>query len=137
MPEPTFEAAGRRIWSVSELTAQIKELLEERFVGFWVEGEISNLRVPSSGHAYFTLKDEAAQLRAVLFRNRGRRLRFALEDGLQVIGFGSLEVYAARGEYQLVVELLEPKGVGALQLAFEQLKARLLAEGLFDEARKR
>ncbi|MFQ5896851.1 MAG: exodeoxyribonuclease VII large subunit [Candidatus Methylomirabilia bacterium] len=137
MREPTFAEAGRRVWSVSELTARIKELLEERFLGLWVEGEISNLRIPSSGHAYFTLKDEAAQLRAVLFRNRGRRLRFALEDGLQVMAFGSLEVYAARGEYQLVVELLEPKGLGALQLAFEQLKARLLAEGLFDEARKR
>jgi exodeoxyribonuclease VII large subunit len=102
-----------------------------------VEGEISNLRQPSSGHAYFTLKDDAAQLRAVLFRNRGRRVRFDLEDGLKVLAFGGLDVYAARGEYQLVVELLEPRGVGALQVAFEQLKRRLEAEGLFDQARKR
>ena len=98
----------------------------------WVEGEISNLRTPSSGHAYFTLKDDAAQLRCVLFRGRGRRVRFELEDGMQVLAFGGLDVYANRGEYQLVVELLEPKGLGALQIAFEQLKRRLEAEGLFD-----
>jgi exodeoxyribonuclease VII large subunit len=127
----------RTVWTVSELTARIKELLEERFPAFWVEGEISNLRVPSSGHAYFTLKDESAQIRAVLFRNRSRRVRFELEDGLHVLAFGSLEVYAVKGEYQLVVELLEPRGLGVLQLAFEQLKARLAAEGLFDPARKR
>lgn len=128
---------ARTVWTVSELTARIKELLEERFPAFWVEGEISNLRVPSSGHAYFTLKDELAQIKAVLFRNRSRRVRFELEDGLHVLAFGSLDVYAVKGEYQLVVELLEPKGLGALQLAFEQLKARLAAEGLFDQARKR
>ena len=104
----------RPVWTVSELTARIKELLEERFPAFWVEGEISNLRVPSSGHAYFTLKDEGAQIKAVLFRNRSRRIRFELEDGLHVLAFGSLDVYAAKGEYQLVVELLEPKGLGAL-----------------------
>jgi exodeoxyribonuclease VII large subunit len=102
-----------------------------------VEGEISNLRTPSSGHAYFTLKDDGAQLRCVLFRSRGRRLAFQPEDGMQVLAFGGLDVYLARGEYQLVVELLEPKGVGALQLAFEQLKRKLEAEGLFDAARKR
>ena len=128
---------NRPVWTVSELTARIKELLEERFPAFWVEGEISNLRVPSSGHAYFTLKDELAQIKAVLFRNRSRRIRFELEDGLHVLAFGSLDVYAVKGEYQLVVELLEPKGLGALQLAFEQLKVRLAAEGLFDQARKR
>ncbi|MBI4609123.1 MAG: exodeoxyribonuclease VII large subunit [Candidatus Rokubacteria bacterium] len=127
----------RPVWTVSELTARIKELLEERFPACWVEGEISNLRVAASGHAYFTLKDESAQIKAVLFRNRSRRVRFEVEDGLHVLAFGSLEVYAARGEYQLVVELLEPKGLGALQLAFEQLKARLAAEGLFAPARKR
>jgi exodeoxyribonuclease VII large subunit len=103
----------------------------------WVEGEISNLRTPSSGHAYFTLKDDGAQLRCVLFRGRGRRVAFQPEDGMQVLAFGGLDVYLARGEYQLVVELLEPKGVGALQLAFEQLKRKLAAEGLFEEARKR
>jgi exodeoxyribonuclease VII large subunit len=128
---------ARQVWSVSELTQRIKDLLEERFPGFWVEGEISNLRIPASGHAYFTLKDEAAQIRAVLFRNRARRVRFEPTDGLSVLAFGGLEVYGPRGEYQLVVELLEPKGLGALQLAFEQLKTRLGAEGLFDAARKR
>jgi len=127
----------RSVLTVSELTARIKGQLEERFPAVWVEGEISNLRAPSSGHAYFTLKDDLAQLRCVLFRSRGRRVRFELEDGLQVLAFGALDVYAARGEYQLVVELMEPKGLGALQLAFEQLKKKLAAEGLFDPARKR
>jgi len=116
---------------------RLKAALEETFPGVWVEGEISNLRTPGSGHAYFTLKDEGAQLSAVLFRGRGRRVRFDLEDGMQVLAFGGLDVYAARGQYQLVVEMMEPKGLGALQLAFEQLKRRLEAEGLFDEGRKR
>ena len=116
---------------------RIKASLEDQFPAVWVEGEISNLRTPSSGHAYFTLKDDTAQLRCVLFRGRGRRVAFQPEDGMQVLAFGGLDVYLARGEYQLVVELLEPKGVGALQLAFEQLKRRLEAEGLFDAARKR
>jgi len=129
--------SDRAVWSVSELTARIKAQLEEGFPTVWVEGEISNLRLPGSGHAYFTLKDEMAQLRAVLFRGRGRRVRFDLEDGMQVLAFGGLDVYAARGQYQLVVEMMEPKGLGALQLAFEQLKRRLEAEGLFDEGRKR
>jgi exodeoxyribonuclease VII large subunit len=127
----------RVVCTVSELAMRIKEQLEEHFPAVWVEGEISNLRTPSSGHAYFTLKDDAAQLRCVLFRGRGRRVAFQPEDGMQVLAFGGLDVYLARGEYQLVVELLEPKGVGALQLAFEQLKRRLEAEGLFDGARKR
>ena len=129
--------AERPVFTVSELTARIKGRLEDAFPAVWVEGEISNLRAPSSGHAYFTLKDDLAQLRCVLFRGRGRRVRFALEDGLQVLVFGGLDVYAARGEYQLVAELMEPKGLGALQLAFEQLKRKLEAEGLFDQARKR
>ncbi|HKX04656.1 MAG TPA: exodeoxyribonuclease VII large subunit, partial [Methylomirabilota bacterium] len=116
---------------------RIKSSLEETFPAVWVEGEISNLRTPSSGHAYFTLKDDTAQLRCVLFRGRGRRVAFQPEDGMQVLAFGGLDVYVARGEYQLVVELLEPKGVGALQLAFEQLKRKLEAEGLFDAGRKR
>jgi exodeoxyribonuclease VII large subunit len=127
----------RRVLTVSELTDQLRRAVEERFPAVWVEGEISNFRLYGSGHAYFTLKDEGAQLRAVLFRNRTRRLRFEPGDGQHVLAFGSLEVYAQRGEYQLVVELLEPRGLGALQLAFEQLKARLDAEGLFDAARKR
>src|SRR5713226_6069204 len=129
--------AERRVFTVSELTGQIKGTLEGAFPAVWVEGEISNLRVPSSGHAYFTLKDEGAQLSAVLFRGRGRRVRFEPEDGMHVLAFGGLDVYAARGQYQLVVELMEPQGLGALQLAFEQLKRKLEAEGLFDEGRKR
>jgi len=129
--------SGRAVLTVSELTARLREALEERFPAVWVEGEISNYRLYGSGHAYFTLKDADAQLRAVLFRNRMRRIRFEPTDGLHVMAFGSIEVYPQRGEYQLVVELLEPKGLGALQLAFEQLKARLQAEGLFDPARKR
>jgi exodeoxyribonuclease VII large subunit len=127
----------RVVCTVSELAMRIKAQLEDQFPAVWVEGEISNLRTPSSGHAYFTLKDDGAQLRCVLFRGRGRRVAFQPEDGMQVLAFGGLDVYLARGEYQLVVELLEPKGVGALQLAFEQLKRKLAAEGFFEEARKR
>ena len=130
-------STGRAVLSVSELTRRLQEVMEDRFPAVWVEGEISNFRLYGSGHAYFTLKDADAQLRAVLFRNRGRRIKFEPADGLHVMAFGSIEVYPQRGEYQLVVELLEPKGLGALQLAFEQLKARLQAEGLFDQARKR
>src|SRR3990172_5254957 len=130
-------SSERAVLTVSELTAQLRAVLEERFPTVWVDGEISNYRLYGSGHAYFTLKDADSQLRCVLFRNRGRRIRFEPADGLHVMAFGSVEVYAQRGEYQLVVELLEPKGLGALQLAFEQLKARLQGEGLFDRARKR
>jgi len=130
-------STGRAVLTVSELTRRLQETLEERFPAVWVEGEISNYRLYGSGHAYFTLKDADSQIRAVLFRNRGRRIKFEPADGLHVMAFGSIEVYPQRGEYQLVIELLEPKGLGALQLAFEQLKARLQAEGLFDHARKR
>jgi len=130
-------STGRAVLTVSELTRRLQETLEERFPAVWVEGEISNYRLYGSGHAYFTLKDADSQIRAVLFRNRGRRIKFEPADGLHVMAFGSIEVYPQRGEYQLVIELLEPKGLGALQLAFEQLKARLQAEGLFDQARKR
>src|SRR5262249_51158935 len=129
--------AGRRVFTVSELTRAVKNTLEGRVGGLWVEGEISTLRVHTSGHVYFTLKDDEAQVRAVLFRSRMRRVRFEPADGLHVLAFGRLEIYAVRGEYQLVCEVLEPKGLGALQLAFEQLKARLAAAGLFDPARKR
>ena len=129
--------AERAVLTVSQLTDQLRAVVEEQFPAVWVEGEISNFRVYGSGHAYFTLKDETAQVRGVLFRNRMRRIRFEPGDGQHVLAFGSLEVYATRGEYQLVVELLEPRGLGALQLAFEQLKARLGAEGLFAESRKR
>jgi exodeoxyribonuclease VII large subunit len=128
---------NRSVLTVSELTEKLRAVLEERFPMVWVEGEVSNFKVYGSGHAYFTLKDAGAQVRAVLFRNRMRRIRFEPGDGLHVLAMGSVEVYPQRGEYQLVVELLEPRGLGALQLAFEQLKARLAAEGLFDEGRKR
>jgi exodeoxyribonuclease VII large subunit len=130
-------SADRRVLTVSALSAQLAQAMDERFPAVWVEGEISNFKVYASGHAYFTLKDETAQLRCVLFRTRARRVRFEPKDGLHVMAFGAIEIYPQRGEYSLVVELLEPRGLGALQLAFEQLKQRLQAEGLFDAARKR
>ena len=123
--------------SVSDVTRLIRNSLEDQFQDVWIEGEISNLRAPSSGHFYFTLKDPQSQLRGVLFRSGALRLRFALQEGLAVIARGRISVYEPRGEYQLIVDSLEPKGVGAFQLAFEQLKERLSQEGLFDEARKR
>ncbi len=112
-------------------------LLEKEFFDVWVSGEISNYRAATSGHCYFTLKDANAQLRAVCFRNQARYLKFKPQDGISVIARGRLSVYEARGEYQLCVEYLEPAGMGALQLAFEQLKQKLAAEGLFERARKR
>ncbi|HXG66275.1 MAG TPA: exodeoxyribonuclease VII large subunit [Blastocatellia bacterium] len=128
---------GRRPLSVSELTAHIKILVEDQFFDVWVEGEISNFRRHSSGHWYFTLKDEGALLRCASFRMQNRLMRFTPEDGLTVSARGRLSVYEARGEYQMVVEYMEPVGFGALQFAFEQLKRRLAAEGLFDLDRKR
>jgi len=125
------------ILTVTQLTSQIKTLLEEAFPDVWVEGEISNLSIPQSGHAYFTLKDEHAQVRAVMFRSSLRFLKFTLQHGIQVLCRGRLSVYDPRGEYQLILDYIEPKGVGALQLAFEQLKARLEKEGLFDRERKK
>jgi exodeoxyribonuclease VII large subunit len=119
------------ILTVTQLTNQIKNLLEGAFPDVWVEGEISNLSIPQSGHAYFTLKDEQSQVRAVLFRSAQRFLKFTLQHGIRVICRGRVGVYEPRGEYQFVVDYVEPKGVGALQLAFEQLKARLEMEGLF------
>ena len=126
-----------RALTVSELTARIKILLETGFAEVWVEGEVSNFRRHGSGHWYFTLKDEGAMLRCASFRMQNRLIRFLPEDGLTVRAHGRLSLYEARGEYQLLVEYLEPVGVGALQLAFEQLKRRLAAEGLFDLDRKR
>ena len=125
------------ILTISQLTLQIKTLLEGSFPDIWVEGEISNLSIPQSGHAYFTLKDERAQVRAVLFRSSQRFLKFTLQHGMQVLCRGRVSVYEPRGEYQLILDYIEPKGVGALQLAFEQLKARLEKEGLFDLERKK
>lgn len=129
----------RPIWTVSELTRAIKETLEgdERFINILVKGEISNFKHHTSGHMYFTLKDEHSRLKCVMFRSYNARLRFRPEDGLTVIAGGTLGVYEVAGEYQLYVEELYPAGQGALYLAFEQLKAKLQAEGLFDAARKR
>jgi exodeoxyribonuclease VII large subunit len=130
-------APERKIWSVAELTARISGLLASQFSNLWVEGEVSNYRPAQSGHLYFTLKDAKAQVRCVCFRTQAMRLKFRPEDGLKLIVRGSISVYEPRGEYQIYVEHIEPSGVGALQLAFEQLKKRLEAEGLFDKARKK
>ena len=126
-----------KVYTVSELTRLVKTELENAFPMLWVEGEISNFHRHHSGHLYFTLKDEISQLRTVMFRSDAKRVPFELKDGLQVVARGRINVYEPRGEYQLVVELLEPKGKGALQLAFEQLKEKLQKEGLFDPARKK
>jgi len=127
----------RRIYTVAELTTQIRGTLESRFFEVWVEGELSNCRVWNTGHLYFTLKDAHAQLKGVMFRTSLRTLRFAPKDGLRVVARGRVTVYDPKGEYQIVCEHFEPEGLGARQLAFEQLKARLTAEGLFAPARKR
>ncbi len=126
-----------QILSVSALTRLIKQQLESRFADVWVEGEISNLRIPSSGHLYLTLKDENAQVRAVIFRASGRSSNFIPKEGQQVLCRGRVTVYEPRGEYQIVVDTIEPRGLGALQAAFEQLKERLQKEGLFDPSRKK
>lgn len=123
--------------SVWELTEQLKDAVETTFPAVWVSGEISNFSRPASGHCYLTLKDDKAQLRAVIWRSASARLRFELEDGLEVLCQGAIEVYAARGTYQLVIQQIVPKGIGALELALRRLRERLAAEGLFDSARKR
>lgn len=128
---------GPRIFSVTELTREIKAVLEGRFPSVLVKGEVSNLKSPSSGHLYFTLKDSGACIDAVLFRTEARRLRFAVQNGLSLVARGRLAVYEPKGGYQLVCDTLEPLGAGALQIAFEQLKEKLSREGLFDAARKR
>ncbi|MCA9245505.1 MAG: exodeoxyribonuclease VII large subunit [Planctomycetales bacterium] len=125
------------ILSVAELTAQVKELLETAFPRVWVAGEISNFARPQSGHCYFTLKDDQAQMRAVMWRGAASRVRFPLEDGLEVVCRGHVDLYAPRGSYQLVVEEIHPQGMGALELALRKLRERLEAEGLFDASRKR
>jgi exodeoxyribonuclease VII large subunit len=139
-PEPEArspKSAVRRILTVSELTAGIRRMLEEQFFEIWVEGELSNCRVWNTGHMYFTLKDAAAQVRGVMFRSALARLRFKPQDGLRVVARGRVSVYDPKGEYQIVCEHLEPEGLGARQLAFDQLKQRLTAAGLFDARRKR
>jgi len=128
--------ASRRIWPVRELVGQVRELMEQRYSDVWVEGEISNFRPAPSGHVYFTLKDADAQLPVVLFRRQAVLLRFRPEDGLHVLVRGRVSVYEQRGQMQLVAETIEPVGAGSLQLAFEQLKEKLKAEGLFDTGRK-
>jgi exodeoxyribonuclease VII large subunit len=127
----------RRVLTVSELTARIRDLLAKNFTDIWVVGEISNCREAQSGHIYFTLKDDRAQVRCVFFKQQQRGIKFRPEDGLQMTVRGSISVYETRGEYQIYVENLEPVGLGALQLAFEQLKKRLEAEGLFAAGRKK
>ncbi|MFP4040630.1 MAG: exodeoxyribonuclease VII large subunit [Desulfosudaceae bacterium] len=128
--------AGGKIYTVSDLTKEIKQILESRFPIIWVEGEISNFRKPGSGHCYFTLKDEQARLKAVIFANQARRLEFALEDGLEVVGLGRITVYEPRGDYQIIFEHLLPGRAGALQAAFEQLKKKLADRGWFDQEHK-
>jgi len=128
---------GRQIYTVSQLNRQSRLLLESRFSAVWVEGEISNFKHHSSGHIYLTLKDESAQIQAAFFSQYQRGLRFELKDGLKVLAFCRVSIYEARGQYQLYIERVEPQGVGALQLAFQQLKERLAKEGLFAEERKR
>ena len=127
----------RMILTVGELNLAIRTLLDSHFQDIWVAGEISGVKLSSSGHYYFTLKDQQSQLRCVCFRNAARYLRFKPQDGIAVLARGRIDVYEPRGEYQLLVEALEPQGFGALQLAFEQLKKKLSEEGLFDAARTR
>jgi exodeoxyribonuclease VII large subunit len=126
-----------KVYTVTRLTEEIKDLLEEEFPFIWLEGEISNFRIPPSGHCYFTLKDANSQIRGVFFKSGQSGLSFRPENGFQVLCFGRLSVYSGRGEYQIIIERMELKGWGALQLAFEQLKERLFKEGLFDPERKK
>ncbi|HTK30167.1 MAG TPA: exodeoxyribonuclease VII large subunit [Vicinamibacterales bacterium] len=136
-PRPRPPAPARRVLSVTELTVRVRDLLETEFGEIWVEGELSNCRAWNTGHLYFTLKDESTQVRGVIFRSALRYLKFKPADGVRVIARGKITVYEPKGEYQIVCEHMEPQGLGALQLAFDQLKKRLQAEGLFDAARKR
>jgi exodeoxyribonuclease VII large subunit len=133
----TFSAPERKVWIVRDLVAAVRTRVEREYSDIWVEGEISNFRAHDSGHLYFTLKDQNSQIRAVMFRSQARLLRFRPEDGMQIVLRGRVTVFEGRGELQLSAEYLEPKGVGALQIAFEQLKAKLESEGLFDASRKK
>ena len=127
----------KQILTVSEFTLQVKKHLEKGFEEVWLEGEISNFRSPSSGHYYFTLKDDTSQIRAVIFRFMGRYLKYQPQDGLQIMCRGRISLYEPRGEYQIILDYMEPKGVGSLQIAFDQLKEKLKKEGLFDPEHKR
>ncbi len=133
----TETARMQKIYKVSEITREIRAILESQFPAVWIEGEISNYKRHTSGHIYFTLKDEAAQIGCVFFAKANQFLKFELEDGLKVICIGRISVYDQRGQYQIYVQRMEPKGVGALQLAFLQLKEKLEKEGLFSEERKK
>ena len=133
----SFRPLDRRIWTVRDLVAAVRTHVEREYTDTWVEGEISNFRAPASGHLYFTLKDADAQLGVVVFRSSARLLRFRPDNGMQVVVRGRVTVYEERGELQISAEYIEPKGAGALQIAFEQLKAKLQAEGLFDQERKK
>ena len=132
-----FRGPERRVWKVRDLVASVRTHIEREFSDAWVEGEISNFRCPDSGHLYFTLKDGNAQIKVVMFRSAARLLRFRPADGLQVVVRGRVTIYEDRGELQIAAEYIEPKGAGSLQLAFEQLKAKLEAEGLFAAERKK
>ncbi len=127
---------SKQVYTISRLTENIKGVLEENFSFIWITGEISNIYIPASGHYYFNLKDDSAQIKAVIFRGQVRNLTFNLENGMSIIGLGRISVYPPRGTYQIILEYVEPVGVGALHIAFEQLKKRLDAEGLFDERNK-
>ena len=126
----------KHVYTVSELTKYIRVILEDSFPGVWIEGEISNFILHSSGHIYFSLRDASGSLKWAFFKRANERLKFKLKDGMKVICFGSISVYEARGDYQLIVEEVEPKGIGALQLQFQALKEKLTKEGLFDESHK-
>ncbi len=134
---PVPRAAAATPWSVSQLTRRIRLLLEGTFANVWLEGEISNFKAHPSGHYYFTLKDAQTQIPAVMFRTANRRLKFTPENGLQVVVSGKVQIYEPQGKYQIICDTMTPSGLGALQLAFEQLKQKLAAEGLFDAARKK
>ena len=131
------EEINEKFFTVSEITREIRTSLEHKFSNIGILGEISNVRKPSSGHVYLTLKDKNSQLQAVVFRNSASRIKFELKDGMEVVSFGSVTVYEPRGQYQLIINKIEPKGIGALQLAFQQLKEKLEKEGLFDHAHKK
>ncbi len=135
--EPFRKEKNENLFTVTEVTREIRASLEHNFSSISVIGEISNVRKPGSGHVYLTLKDKNAQLQAVLFRNAASKIKFELKDGLEVISFGSITVYEPRGQYQLIINKIEPKGIGSLQLAFQQLKEKLEKEGLFDHSHKK
>jgi exodeoxyribonuclease VII large subunit len=135
--ETFLKQKTERLFTVSEVTREIRTSLEYDFSNISIVGEISNIRKPSSGHVYLTLKDKNAQLQAVVFRNTANKIKFELKDGMEIISFGSITVYEPRGQYQIIIDQIEPKGIGALQLAFQQLKEKLEKEGLFDISRKK